>query len=160
MPRVTEIHVNGARHRIDADSARTLLSVLRDDLNLTGAKYGCGEGQCGACTVLVDGQAVRSCITLVGSIAGKQITTIEGLEQNGKLHPVQEAFLKADVMQCGYCAPGMVMSSVALLKKTSNPTVEQIVHAMDGNICRCGTYPRIVAAVRMAAKAAGGGENA
>jgi aerobic-type carbon monoxide dehydrogenase small subunit (CoxS/CutS family) len=156
MPRITELYVNGTRHKIDADPARSLLSVLRDDLNLTGAKYGCGEGQCGACTVLLDGQPVRSCITLVSAAAGKKITTIEGLEQHGKLHPLQEAFLKTDAMQCGYCTPGMIMSGVGLLAKTPHPTTEQIVHAMDGNICRCGTYSRIVAAVQMAAKASGG----
>jgi aerobic-type carbon monoxide dehydrogenase small subunit (CoxS/CutS family) len=160
MPRITEIHVNGMPHRVDADPARMLLSVLREDLNLTGAKYGCGEGQCGACTVLVDGQPVRSCITPLGVAAGKPITTIEGLEKNGKLHPLQEAFLKADAMQCGYCTSGMILSGMALLKKNPNPTTQQIVHAMDGNICRCGTYPRIVAAVRMAAKVAKGGGNA
>jgi len=160
MPKVTELHINGTRHRVDADPARSLLSVLRDDLNLTGTKYGCGEGQCGACTVLLDGQPVRSCLTQVGSVAGKQITTIEGLAAHGKLHPLQEAFLQADAMQCGYCTSGMLMSGAALLKKNPNPTVEQIVHAMDGNICRCGTYPRIVAAVQMAAKSGRGGKNA
>src|SRR6188768_2955122 len=106
MPRVTELHVNRESRRMDADPERTLLSVLRDDLDLTGAKYGCGEGQCGACTVLINGRATRSCTTQVSSLAGKQITTIEGLEQNGKLHPLQEAFIEAGAMQCGYCIPG------------------------------------------------------
>src|SRR6185369_8573861 len=109
MARITEIDVNGARHRIDADPERTLLSVLRDDLDLTGTKYGCGEGQCAACTVLVDGQAMRSCLTKVGAAAGKRILTIEGLASAGKLHPVQEAFLASDAMQCGWCTPGMIM---------------------------------------------------
>src|SRR5262245_9736593 len=115
MQRITELHVNGNKLKIDAGSDRNLLSVLRDDLNLTGSKYGCGEGQCGACTVLIDGQATRSCITTVGTLIGKKIITIEGLEKNGRLHPLQEAFLEADAMQCGYCTPGMIMSSVAVL---------------------------------------------
>src|SRR5262249_5061875 len=133
------------------DIDKSLLSVLRDDLDLTGAKYGCGEGQCGACTVLIDGQPARSCLTQVGSTAGKKITTIEGLEQEGRLHPLQEAFIKAGAMQCGYCIPGMLMSGVALLKKNPKPTEPEIIRAMEGNVCRCGTYPRIVAAVRRAA---------
>lgn len=153
MARVTELKVNGKSVRIDADEKRSLLSVLRDDIDLTGAKYGCGEGQCGACTVLIDGVATRSCITDVGEVSGKQITTIEGLEQNGKLHPLQEAFLRAGAMQCAYCTCGMIMSGVALLKKNQNPTRDQIVRGMDGNICRCGTYQRIISAISQAAKA-------
>lgn len=145
-----ELLVNGRNHTVDTDPATPLLTVLRDKLNLTGAKYGCGEGQCGACTVLIDGRAVRSCITPVKSAVAKRITTIEGLAQNGKLHPVQEGFLKADALQCGYCTPGMVMSAVSLLTKDPNPSEESIRHGMQGNVCRCGTYPRIVAAVRMA----------
>lgn len=145
-----ELKVNGSRRRIEAEEDRSLLSVLRDELELTGAKYGCGEGQCGACTVLIDGQAVRSCITQVGAVASKQITTIEGLEQNGRLHPVQTAFLDVDAMQCGYCITGMIMSGVGLLKKNPHPTDAEITHAMEGNICRCGTHPRIVAAIRQA----------
>ena len=129
-----------------------MLGVLRDDLDLTGTKYGCGEGQCGACTVLVDGAAVRSCITSVGSVAGKKITTIEGLEQNGRLHPVQSAFLEAGALQCGYCTPGMIMSAVALVAKNRNPAPEQILAHMQGNVCRCGTYPRIVKAIQAAAR--------
>ena len=147
-----ELLVNGTTHRVEADPGTPLLSVLRNKLNLTGAKFGCGEGQCGACTVLLDGRAVRSCITPVRAAAGKRITTVEGLAQNGKLHPVQESFLKADALQCGYCTPGMVMSAVSLLAKDPNPTDDAIERGMEGNICRCGTYPRIVAAVRMAAK--------
>ena len=130
-----------------------LLWVLRDELGFTGTKYGCGEGQCGACTVLIDGAPVRSCMTRVSAVASKDITTIEGLEQNGKLHPVQEAFIDADALQCGYCTPGMILSSVALLKKTPQPTEPEIRRALEGNVCRCGTYPRIIAAVRMAAGA-------
>ena len=151
MPRVIELNVNGAARRVNAGPDRSLLSVLRDDLDLTGAKYGCGEGQCGACTVLLDREAVRSCITPLSRAAGKRITTIEGLEQDGRLHPLQEAFLETGAMQCGYCTPGMIMSGVSLLAKGANPNDAEIVHGMQGNICRCGTYPRIVAAVRMAA---------
>jgi len=151
MPRVTELHVNGVARRVNASPDRSLLCVLRDDLDLTGAKYGCGEGQCGACTVLLEGDAVRSCITPLSRAAGKHITTIEGLEQDGRLHPLQEAMLETGAMQCGYCTPGMIMSGVSLLAKSANPNDAEIVHGMQGNICRCGTYPRIVAAVRMAA---------
>jgi len=146
-----ELHVNGTKRRVEAEAERSLLSVLRDDLDLTGAKYGCGEGQCGACTVLIDGQPARSCLTPVGTAAGKQITTIEGLEQHGRLDPLQEAFLEVGAMQCGYCIPGMLMSGVGLLKKNPHPTEPEIVRAMEGNICRCGTYPRIVAAIRRVA---------
>jgi nicotinate dehydrogenase subunit A len=151
--KVIELRVNGTRRRVDLETERSLLSVLRDDLDLTGAKYGCGEGQCGACTVLIDGQPARSCVTKVSAIAGKQVTTIEGLEQSGRLHPLQEAFLEAGAMQCGYCIPGMIMSGVGLLKKNPHPSEPDIARAMEGNICRCGTYPRIVAAIRQAASA-------
>ncbi|HEX5835704.1 MAG TPA: (2Fe-2S)-binding protein [Pyrinomonadaceae bacterium] len=144
--------VNGKKLNVDVDSQTSLLSVLRNDLDLTGTKYGCGEAQCGACTVLVDGQQTRSCVTPVGKVVNKQITTIEGLEKDGKLHPVQEAFVKADAMQCGYCTPGMIMASVALLNKNEQPTREQIVRHMDGNICRCGVYLRIIAAIQTAAE--------
>ena len=153
MQRIKELYINGSKSRIDAESDRSLLSVLRDDLDLTGSKYGCGEGQCGACTVLIDGQATRSCITTVGAAAGKKIVTIEGLEQNGRLHPIQESFLEADALQCGYCTPGMIMSGVALLAKNTNPSEQEIVQFMQGNVCRCGTYPRIVTAIRKAARA-------
>src|SRR5437879_6515220 len=152
MPKVTELHVNGTRVRVDADDERPLLSVLRDDLDLTGAKYGCGEGQCGACTVLLDGVPTRSCITPVGAVGSRQITTVEGLERNGKLHPLQKAFLEAGAMQCGYCTSGMLMSGVALLRKNAHPTATDILQSMDGNICRCGTYPRILAAIKKVAK--------
>ena len=152
MQRISEVHVNGNKLRIDADADRSLLSVLRDDLDLTGSKYGCGEGQCGACTVLIDGQATRSCITKLSAVSGKKITTIEGLERNGRLHPVQEAFLEAEALQCGYCTPGMIVSACALLSTNSNPTEQEIIRFMEGNICRCGTYPRIVTAIRKAAQ--------
>jgi len=154
MARVTEIHVNGTRRQIDADADRTLLSVLRDDLDLTGTKYGCGEGQCAACTVLVDGTATKSCLTKVGAVAGKRVTTIEGLA-NGKLHPVQEAFLEADAMQCGWCTPGMILGAVALLARTPHPSDADIVSGMNGHICRCGTYGRVVRAIQMASKNGG-----
>jgi aerobic-type carbon monoxide dehydrogenase small subunit (CoxS/CutS family) len=157
MQTIPELHVNGTKHRIDADPDRSLLSVLRDDLDLTGSKYGCGEGQCGACTVLVDGQATRSCVTRMGAAAGKKIITIESLEQNGRLHPIQEAFLDAEAFQCAYCTSGMIMSGFALLSKNANPTEQEIIRFMEGNICRCGTYPRIVAAIRKAAQLMKGG---
>ncbi|HEY5544045.1 MAG TPA: (2Fe-2S)-binding protein [Candidatus Binatia bacterium] len=150
--RVVELQVNGTKHRIEVDGERSLLSVLRDELDLIGAKYGCGEGQCGACTVLVDGRAVRSCVTRANSVEGRPIVTIEGLEQRGRLHPLQQAFLALDALQCGYCTSGMILSGVALLEKNKQPTSAEIVRAMEGNICRCGTYPRIVAAVQQAAK--------
>ena len=153
MATTRQLNVNGHSYTIEADADTSLLMVLRDHLDLTGSKYGCGEGQCGACTVLIDGKSRRSCITHVGDVAQKQITTIEGLEQNGKLHPVQEAFIQADALQCGYCTPGMILSSVALLTKTPQPTEPEIRRALEGNVCRCGTYPRIIAAVQMAAGA-------
>jgi len=146
------LNVNGVRHEITVEPDTSLLSVLRDDLDLTGSKYGCGEGACGACTVLLDGVASHSCTTKVSTAVGKEITTIEGLEKNGKLHPVQEAFLKADAFQCTYCTSGMIMSSVSLLRKNPSPTEEEIVSAMNGNICRCGTYPRIIKAIKLAAE--------
>ncbi len=149
--KVIELQINGTTRRVEAEADRTLLSVLRDDLDLTGTKYGCGEGQCGACTVLIDGQATRSCLVQVGAVAGRRITTIEGLEENGRLHPLQEAFLAVDAMQCGYCIPGMLMSGAGLLKKNPHPTETDILRAMEGNLCRCGTYPRIVEAIRRAA---------
>ncbi|MBS1858749.1 MAG: (2Fe-2S)-binding protein [Acidobacteria bacterium] len=155
MARVTELLVNGSTRRIDADPDRTLLSVLRDDLDLTGTKFGCGEGQCAACTVLVDGVATRSCLTRVGTVAGKRITTIEGLAAAGALHPVQQAFLDHDAMQCGYCTPGMILGAVSLLGRNPNPSDAEIVSGMNGHICRCGTYPRVVAAIREAARKGG-----
>ena len=145
------LNVNGTKQQIEADPEASLLMVLRNDLGLTGSKYGCGQGQCGACTVLIDGVPTRSCVTPVSRVGSKKVTTIEGLEKDGKLHPLQEAFLKADAMQCGYCTAGMIMSGVCLLRKTPQPTEAEIVRAMEGNICRCGTYPRIVAAIRQVA---------
>lgn len=150
MAKVTSLNVNGKKLAVDVDSTVSLLSVLRNDLDLTGSKYGCGEGQCGACTVLLDGVATRSCITQVGRASGKQITTIEGLEKDGKLTPLQEAFIKVDAMQCAYCTSGMIVSASALLSKTPKPSREQIIEGMNGNICRCGTYQRIIEAIQMA----------
>ena len=150
MARVTSLNINGKKMAVDVDTTVSLLSVLRNDLDLTGSKYGCGEGQCGACTVLIDGVATRSCITQVGRVDGKQITTIEALEKDGKLHPLQEAFIKADAMQCAYCTSGMIMSASALLAKNPKPSREQIITGMSGNICRCGTYQRIIEAIQMA----------
>ena len=143
--------VNGKSQELSTDPDRPLLDVLREDLGLTGAKYGCGEGQCGACTVLVDGQAVRSCVSPVSTLQGKRITTIEGLAAPGTLHRVQQAFAEQDAMQCGYCTAGMIMSAVALLSRQPDPTEDQIVRGMNGNICRCGSHPRIVDAIRKAA---------
>jgi aerobic-type carbon monoxide dehydrogenase small subunit (CoxS/CutS family) len=137
---------------VNADAETSLLSVLRDQLDLTGSKYGCGEGQCGACTVLLDGLPRRSCITRVGAAATQQITTIEGLALNGNLHPVQQAFLEVEAFQCAYCTSGMIMTAVAFLKTKSDPTESEIATFMQGSVCRCGTYPRIAAAIRQAAK--------
>jgi aerobic-type carbon monoxide dehydrogenase small subunit (CoxS/CutS family) len=155
-----ELIVNGKHYRLEVHADRMLLWVLRDDLGLTGSKYGCGEGQCGACTVLIDGAPVRSCITRATGVAGKLITTIEGLAQNGHLHPLQEAFIQADAMQCGYCTPGMIVSGAGLLRKNPHPSEADIRRAMEGNVCRCGTYPRIVAAVQMAERMMNGGQHA
>ncbi|MFY9754216.1 MAG: (2Fe-2S)-binding protein [Candidatus Acidiferrales bacterium] len=152
MARITQLKVNGKSHEIDADTRSTLLSVLRDQLDLTGTKYGCGEGQCGACTVLIDGTARRSCLTQVGSLGESEVRTIESLEIDGRLHPLQQAFLDEAAMQCAYCTSGMIMSAVAFLNSSHAPSADEIRHAMEGNICRCGTYPRIVAAIQKAAQ--------
>lgn len=143
--------INGREHVAQPDEETTLLMLLRDHLGLTGTKYGCGEGQCGACTVLIDGVPRRSCTLDASEAAGKPITTIEGLASGGELHPVQQAFLKHQAFQCGYCTSGMIMATAGLLRRNPSPTGEQILQALDGNICRCGTYPRILAAVREAA---------
>jgi aerobic-type carbon monoxide dehydrogenase small subunit (CoxS/CutS family) len=145
--------VNGTQRRVEAPPRESLLSVLRNRLNLTGTKYGCGEGQCGACTVLLDGRPTRSCRTAVSEAAGKKITTVEGLERDGRLHPVQAAFLEVEAFQCGFCTPGMIVSAVGLLETNGNPSEKDIASRLSGNICRCGTYPRILAAVRQAAQA-------
>jgi aerobic-type carbon monoxide dehydrogenase small subunit (CoxS/CutS family) len=144
--------VNGRRRQVEADPKRPLLFVLRNELDLTGTKYGCGEGQCRACTVLLDGAPIPSCQIECGAVGGRAITTIEGLAKGQELHPVQQSFIDCDAMQCGYCTPGMILTSVAFLRKNPTPSDAQIKSALQGNICRCGTYNRIVAAVHRAAK--------
>src|SRR5690349_5939902 len=153
MPRVRELQVNGRTAAVDVDADTPLLSVLREDLGLTGSKIGCGEGACGACTVLVDGVVTRSCVTPVGSVTEKPILTIEGLAQDGCLHRLQQAFLDCQAFQCGYCTPGMIMAGAALLAERPVPTEAEIVEHMQGNICRCGTYRRIIRAIQQAAGA-------
>jgi nicotinate dehydrogenase subunit A len=150
MPTYT-LRINGKTHEVQADETDTLLSVLRDDLDLTGSRFGCGEGQCGSCTVLVGNRAMRSCVARVSAVATAPIVTIEGLAASGTLHPVQQAFLETEAFQCGYCTSGMVMATVALLRTNPSPTEADIVRSLDRNVCRCGTYPRIVTAVRLAA---------
>jgi len=150
-----DLLVNGVRSRVDTDPERPLLWVLRNELDLTGAKYGCGEGQCGACTVLIEGVAHRSCLTPVGSVAGKEITTIEGLADGERLHPLQQAFVDCDAMQCGYCTPGMIMQSAALLRRDAAPSEAEIRGELEGNVCRCGTQNRIVVAVHKASRSMG-----
>jgi carbon-monoxide dehydrogenase small subunit len=157
MDRTISFTLNGKPSRVTTDDERMLLWVLRGDLGLTGVKFGCGAGLCGACTVIVDKQAVRSCSTPVKDVAGKQVLTIEGLSQDGRLDPIQEAFLKHHAFQCGYCTPGMILNAYALLLKTPRPTEAQIVEAMDDNLCRCGAHVRIVAAIQEAAEPARGG---
>jgi nicotinate dehydrogenase subunit A len=144
------LRINGQSLTVNAEPDSTLLMVLREQLDLTGTKYGCGEGQCGACTVLIDGRAQRSCLTRISTLAGKSIITIEGLASEEKLHPVQQAFLDEGAMQCAYCTSGMIMSAVSLLKSKPLASDAEILQAMQGNVCRCGTYPRIVAAIRRA----------
>lgn len=143
-----KLTINKKNYEVNAANDESLLTVLREHLDLTGSKYGCGEGACGACTVLIDGKATRSCITKASSLVGKKITTIEGIGEGGKLHPVQTSFLNGDVFQCAYCAPGMVISAIALLDKNPSPSEQEIKIAMQGNICRCGTYPRIIKAIQ------------
>jgi aerobic-type carbon monoxide dehydrogenase small subunit (CoxS/CutS family) len=150
-----QLNVNGRPRKVTTDPDRPLLDVLREDLQLTGTKYGCGEGQCGACSVLVDGKRVFSCRTRVGSVGEKSVTTIEGLSSGEALHPVQEAFLAEAAFQCGYCTPGMIVAAVALLKENPRPSDADIVAGMNRNICRCCSYPGFVNAVRRAAAAPG-----
>lgn len=156
MSNLITIVVNGTEHTIDAGHDLSLLAVLREQLDLTGAKISCGEGECGACTVLLNERPVRSCVTPAASLAGAQITTIEGLATGEQLHPLQQAFLDAGAFQCGYCTAGMIMSGVGLLAEHPDPTTETIISAMQGNICRCGMYSRIVRAIKQAAQ--GGAE--
>jgi aerobic-type carbon monoxide dehydrogenase small subunit (CoxS/CutS family) len=147
------LHLNGSERRVDAPAGEPLLHVLRDRLDLTGAKYGCGEGQCGACTVIVNGVATRSCQVAVESVGNQRVRTIESLAAGDRLHPVQQAFLDEDALQCGYCTPGMIMAAVALLETNASPSANEIARAMQRNVCRCGAYPRIIAAVQRAAAA-------
>jgi aerobic-type carbon monoxide dehydrogenase small subunit (CoxS/CutS family) len=144
--------VNGRAYEVEGEPGDSLLSVLRYELDLTGSKFGCGEGHCGACTVFVDNQAARSCVTTLNAARGKSITTIEGLAAGERLHPVQEAFLEVEAFQCGYCTPGMVMATVSLLRANPDPSEADIAKVLDRNVCRCGTYPRIVQAIRLAAR--------
>jgi nicotinate dehydrogenase subunit A len=153
MPRNVRLRVNGASRSVPAEPERPLLGILRDELELTGAKYGCGEGQCGACTVLVGGRPTRACITSLEAAAAGPVTTIEGLARGRTLHPLQAAFIEHGAMQCGYCIPGMIMSALGLLERNPDPGEPEIRSAPQGNICRCGTHPRIVQAVRSAATA-------
>jgi len=152
MAKPIELEINGKRYPVSYPADTPLLYVLRDELGLTGSKYGCGEGQCGACTVLIGGMPRRSCQIPVSAAAAKPITTIEGLEKDGRLNPVQQAFLDAGAFQCAYCTSGMIMSSVGLLQTNPNPSQAEIVQSLQGNVCRCGTHPRIIEAVRQAAK--------
>jgi aerobic-type carbon monoxide dehydrogenase small subunit (CoxS/CutS family) len=156
MAKEFELHINGRGVSVTTDEDRPLLDVLREELGLTGAKYGCGEGECGACTVLVDGKAVRSCITTVSEVGDAKVVTIEGLAAEGELHAVQRAFIEKQGLQCGYCVPGQILSAVALLKEKKKPSRAEIVEAMDANICRCCNYVNILAAVEQAAAEAGG----
>ena len=151
------LRVNGREHRIDGDAGDSLLTVLRDDLGLTGSKFGCGEGYCGACTVMIDGQATRSCVTRLGTVGDRAIKTIEAIGEPGRLHPVQQAFIDAEAFQCGYCTPGMVIAVIGLLQTTPKPTDADIARVLDRNVCRCGTFPRIVKAIHAAAQRMGGG---
>jgi isoquinoline 1-oxidoreductase alpha subunit len=151
MPKVMELTINGQRTSVNVEPDVPLLSVLRDYLDLTGTKYGCGEGRCGACSVIIDGQLTRSCVTPVAKAADKNISTIEGLAKDGKLTPLQEAFIKADAMQCAFCTSGMVLAGTALLSRNAHPTREEIVSFMNRNICRCGVYQRIVEAIQSVA---------
>ncbi|HEY6266400.1 MAG TPA: (2Fe-2S)-binding protein [Candidatus Acidoferrum sp.] len=151
MAKPIELEVNGKRYSVQYPPDTPLLSVLRDELGLTGSKYGCGEGQCGACTVLISGAPKRSCMISVSTVVGKPVTTIEGLEKDGRPHPVQQAFLDAGAFQCAFCTSGMIMSSVGLLQGNPKPTDAEIIQFMQGNICRCGTHPRVIEAIRHAA---------
>jgi len=157
MQETISFHLNGNETVLKTDPAQTLLWVLRNHLNLTGTKYGCGSGFCGACTVIIDKEAVRSCSIPVSDVAGKNVITIEGLAKDGKLHPVQQAFVDHDALQCGYCTPGMIMNAVALLMKNPKPSREQIIKGMEDNFCRCGAHIRIIKAIETAATKVEGG---
>jgi carbon-monoxide dehydrogenase small subunit len=158
MIKTIQFILNDKPVRIEVDNERTLLWVLRTDLGLTGAKFGCGEGLCGACTVLVDDEAVSSCQLSIDSVAGRTVKTIEGLAKNGRLHPIQKAFIKHDALQCGFCTPGMILKAYSLLVSNPKPTREQIISGMDDNLCRCGAHVRIVQAIQTASQALKGGK--
>ena len=157
MPDSVSFKVNGKAVRLSVDGERALLWVLRTDLGLTGTKFGCGEGHCGTCTVLLDGVAVRSCLRKVKDVKDKEVVTIEGLEKEGKLHPVQKAFMEHDALQCGFCTPGMILTAFGLLTKNPQPTREQIIRGMEQNLCRCGAHTRIIDAIETAAAEMKGG---
>jgi aerobic-type carbon monoxide dehydrogenase small subunit (CoxS/CutS family) len=151
MERTIQFRLNGKPKSLTVDEDRTLLWVLRTDLDLTGTKYGCGEALCGACTVLIDKEAARSCAVSIGDVEGSEVITIEGLAQNGKLHPLQAAFVEHDALQCGFCTPGMILNAYSLVAKNPNPTRKDIIDAMEDNLCRCGAHNRIVQAIQTAA---------
>ena len=159
MIKPIEFTLNHQPVKLEVDGGRTLLWVLRTELGLTGAKFGCGEGLCGACTVLVDDEAVPSCQVTVSYVAGRQVKTIEGLERNGQLHPIQEAFVQHDALQCGFCTPGMILKAYSLLKSNPQPSEDEIMVELDGNLCRCGAHVRIVQAIQTAAAALKGGQS-
>lgn len=152
MNQTVHFKLNGLPQSLSIDRDRMLLWVLRTDFGLTGAKYGCGEGYCGSCTVLVNNEAIRSCQTPIEDVDGKEVLTIEGLSKNGKLHPLQEAFVKHDALQCGYCTPGMILNAYSLLKKNPNPSYQDIIEGMEDNLCRCGAHTRIIQAIQSAAQ--------
>jgi len=158
MEETIRFELNGKKTETLLDPKLTLLWVLRNQFGLTGTKFGCGMGFCGACTVLIDNEAVRSCSLSVGDVSGKKIITIEGLEKNGKLHPVQQAFVDNDALQCGYCTPGMIMNAVGLLLKNPQPSEQEIIHGMEDNLCRCGAHVRIIKAIQTAGNKMKGGK--
>jgi aerobic-type carbon monoxide dehydrogenase small subunit (CoxS/CutS family) len=158
MQEKVEFKLNGKLTTLSVDSDRMLLWVLRTDLGLTGTKYGCGQSQCGACTVVVNGEAVRSCVTPLKEISGKEVLTVEGLAEEGRLHPLQKAFMEHDALQCGYCTPGMIMNAYSFLRKNPRPTTTDIIRGMDENLCRCGAHTRIIRAIQTAAREMEGGQ--
>lgn len=152
MEEIIQFNLNGKPTKLTVDSDRMLLWVLRTDLALTGVKYGCGEGYCGACTVLVNNQPIPSCQTPVKDVEGKEVVTIEGLAKDGSLHPLQKAFMEHDALQCGFCTPGMILAAYGLLQKNPQPSYSEIIQAMNDNLCRCGSYKRVIQAIQSASK--------
>lgn len=159
MSQTIHFELNGQSRELELDRDRTLLWVLRTDMGMTGVKFGCGMGYCGCCTVLVDGKAVRSCMATADVVDGKKVTTIEGLSKNGMMHPVQQAFIDQDALQCGYCTPGMIMTACSFLTDHPDPTRQEIIEAMNENLCRCGAHKRMISAIETAAKEMKGGKN-